>query len=135
MSESRSLEIGEITWTDLTVENAEKIRDFYREVIGWNSTELEMGGYSDFLMNTPSTGKTVAGICHARGVNADLPPQWLIYITVESLPKSIARCVERGGEIVVAPKSMGNEGRYCVIKDPAGAVAALFEATKESRTR
>ncbi len=34
-----------------------------------------MGGDSDFCMNQPADGKTVAGICHARGENASLPPR------------------------------------------------------------
>ena len=59
--------------------------------------------------------------------NADLPAQWLVYITVEDLDDSMSNCEERGGKILVAPKDMGTMGRYCVIQDPAGAVAALFE--------
>jgi predicted enzyme related to lactoylglutathione lyase len=32
-----------------------------------------------------------------------------------------------GGRIVAGPKAFGGQGRYCVIEDPAGAVAALFQ--------
>ena len=126
MSESASAEIGSIGWVDLTVPNAEAVRDFYRDVVGWTMTEVEMGGYSDFCMNKPGSNTTVAGICHARGVNAALPPQWLVYITVQDVDKSAARCVELGGEIIMQPKSAGGQSRYCVIRDPAGAVAALY---------
>jgi len=38
-------------------------------------------------------------------------------------------CRDLGGEILVGPKGMGGHGRYCVIKDPAGAISALFEPT------
>jgi hypothetical protein len=85
-----------------------------------------MGGYSDFSMMTPLSGKTVAGICYAQGVNADLPPQWLIYITVEDVDQSVARCIELGGKVITGPRELGEQGRFCVIQDPAGAVAALF---------
>jgi predicted enzyme related to lactoylglutathione lyase len=81
-------------------------------------------------MNEPSTGKAVAGICHARGENANLPPQWLIYINVEDLEKSIANCVGLGGKVVAGPKNMGKQGGFCVIQGPAGAVAALFQQLK-----
>ena len=37
MSESNSLEVGEILRTDLTVSKAEKVRDFYCDVVGWKS--------------------------------------------------------------------------------------------------
>ena len=89
-----------------------------------------MGGYSDFNMNSPDTGNTIAGICHSQGVNAGLPPQWLIYITVKNVDKSAEKCLELGGKLIIGPKDMGSHGRFCVIEDPAGAVTALFEPTK-----
>ena len=127
MSESAKPATGKITWFDLTVEHAQKVRDFYSDVVGWKHTAVDMGGYDDFTMLAPGDNGAVAGICHARGPNAALPPRWLVYITVEDVDKSAARCAELGGALVVPPKSMGSHGRYCVIRDPAGAVAALFQ--------
>jgi predicted enzyme related to lactoylglutathione lyase len=117
---------GTIGWVDLTVPNAEQVRDFYRAVAGWRAEHVEMGGYSDFTMFAPEGSVPVAGVCHARGTNADLPPQWLIYITVDDLDASIARCVELGGQVISGPKRMGGHAGFCVIQDPAGAVAALY---------
>ena len=47
--------------------------------------------------------------------------------TVENVDTSAARCVELGGKVLIEPKGMGGYGRFCVIQDPAGAVAALFQ--------
>lgn len=127
MSETTTPPIGSIGWIDLTVENAEQIRDFYRDVTGWNFTALAMGDYSDYCMDQPADGKSVTGICHKRGNNAVLPSQWLIYITVADLAQSMARCIAGGGTILTEVRGSGAQGRYCVIQDPAGAVAALFE--------
>jgi predicted enzyme related to lactoylglutathione lyase len=52
---------------------------------------------------------------------------WLIYITVADLDEAMRRCQERGGKVRVPAKDMGGQGRYAIIEDPAGAVAALFE--------
>lgn len=38
-----------------------------------------------------------------------------------------AKCVELGGAVIARPRAMGSQGRYCVVRDPAGAVAAFFE--------
>ena len=130
MSESTAAEVGTIAWTDLTVENAEQVRDFYQQVVGWEPAEVDMGDYHDYAMNAPASGRAVAGVCHARGMNADLPPQWLIYITVENLDQSISRCTELGGQVIAGPKGAGGEGRYCVIRDPAGAAAVLMELAR-----
>ena len=127
MSQTSKPQVGTIGWTDLTVPDAERVRDFYSAVAGWKFEPVDMGGYSDFNMTLPSDDKAVAGICHKRGPNAGLPPQWLIYITVEDVDASAARCVELGGKVLIEPKGMGGYGRFCVIQDPAGAVAALFQ--------
>jgi predicted enzyme related to lactoylglutathione lyase len=127
MCEEDRNRVGAICWTDLTVDNADEIKEFYKEVIGWTVSPVDMGGYSDFSMGAPDIGAPVAGICHARGTNADLPRQWLVYITVENLGRSVERCTGMGGKILVSPREMGPHGRYCVIQDPAGAVAALIQ--------
>ncbi len=119
--------VGSITWTDLTVPNADEVRDFYSSVVGWKPSPLDMGGYDDFNMTMPENKTPVAGICYARGGNAGLPSQWLIYITVADLDQSKAKCLELGGKIVMETREMTGYGRYCVIQDPAGAVAALFQ--------
>src|SRR5690606_21936482 len=84
-------DIGSVSWVDLTVSNAEEVRDFYREVVGWSSEDLDMGEYADYVMRSPATGEAVAGVCHARGVNAHLPAQWLVYLTVADLEASVEK--------------------------------------------
>lgn len=126
MSEKKP-EIGAITWADLTVADAPGVRDFYSAVVGWKPEPVPMGDYADFNMTLAASGSPAAGICHARGVNGDLPAQWLVYIIVKNLDESIQKCLAFGGKVVSGPKGMGDTGRFCVIRDPAGAVAALFE--------
>jgi hypothetical protein len=119
--------VGSIGWFDLTVPDAAIVRDFYRSVVGWTTTEVDMGGYADYMMNLPGTDEGVAGVCWKRGANAELPSQWLVYITVADLDASLAECRTRGGEVVVGARNMGSYGRYGVIRDPAGAVCALIQ--------
>ncbi len=122
--------IGHIAWTDLTVKSAAKVGDCYGAVVGWKIIEVDMGGCADYCMNRPADGQTIAGLCHARGANVDLPPQWLIYLNVASLKTSLARCRKLGGKVIgPTRKLMG--GRMAVIRDPAGAVAALYEPARD----
>lgn len=126
MSEAKP-EAGSLVWIDLTVEDAEEVRDFYTEVVGWTSAEVDMGGYADYTLSAAGSGATITGVCHARGVNADLPPAWMPYFVVADLDESMRACIDNGGELVITPRALG-EGRFCVVKDPAGAFAALYEA-------
>lgn len=116
---------GTIAWCDLTVSDAPTVREFYAEVAGWRAEPVSMGDYDDFSMLPPTGDAPVAGICHARGSNADLPPQWLIYVVVEDVDASAARARDLGGKVVVAPRPLAG-GRFCVVQDPAGAHCALY---------
>jgi predicted enzyme related to lactoylglutathione lyase len=118
---------GTIGWIDLTVEDAECVRDFYQAVAGWHSEPVDMGGYADYNMMPAPGASPVAGVCHARGVNTGLPAQWLIYIVVADLDVAVQAVEERGGAVVRPAGEPGGMGRMAVIRDPAGAVAALFE--------
>ncbi len=91
---------GRIGWVDLTVENAGQALDFYTKVTGWKSFASSMGDYNDYCVGADPESAPVAGICHARGVNAKVPPQWIVYITVDDLDKSLSACSELGGEIL-----------------------------------
>ncbi len=115
---------------DLTVEDAASARDFYSAVVGWVPQAISMGEYSDFCMGPPkglqAESQPVAGICHRRGQNADLPPVWLVYLTVADIAASLARVQELGGKVLAQTRSSSG-GHYAVIEDPAGAVCALYQ--------
>jgi len=99
-------------------------------VVGWEPRAHDLGDgvdYVDYDMLSPSTGETVAGVCHARGTNAGVPPVWLVYITVADVDASARRAVELGGEVLDGPRRMGS-GRFAVIRDPAGAICALWRS-------
>src|SRR5688572_3766033 len=110
-------EVGKIGWIDLTVADAAAVRDFYSSVVGWKSEGVEMGGYEDYCL-LPAEGGAVAGVCHARGTNAGVPAQWLIYVTVADLEESLRRCRSLGGTIVREPRGLDGQGRFAIIRDP-----------------
>jgi predicted enzyme related to lactoylglutathione lyase len=117
---------GKISWVDLTIPDAEAVRTFYEAVAGWTSDPVSMGDYDDYSMLPAADAPPVAGVCHSRGPNAEMPAQWMIYINVADLEASLKACVENGGQVIVRrpPESWG---AMAVIRDPAGAVCALFQ--------
>jgi predicted enzyme related to lactoylglutathione lyase len=122
--------LGRSGWIDLTVPDADRVRAFYEKVVGWTNVPVDMGGYSDFCMMPPGArdgDAPAAGVCHARGVNADLPPVWMVYFVVEDLDTSVEQVRALGGELLRPVKTMGR-AKYAVIRDPAGAVCALYQA-------
>jgi predicted enzyme related to lactoylglutathione lyase len=121
---------GTVGWMDLTVPNAKDVAAFYRDVAGHELGEIDMGGYSDYVL-TASTGAPAGGVCHARGENANMPPVWMVYFTVVDLEASLAKVEASGGKIRIPTRDMGGMGRFAVIEDPAGAIAALYQTAKE----
>jgi predicted enzyme related to lactoylglutathione lyase len=123
------LEGGRIAWLDLTVADASETRDFYQDVVGWSAEDVDMkdasGQYVDYALCTPD-GMAVAGVCHARGVNEDLPPVWLICLPVGDLDESLSRAREEGGEVVDARRGSAGDYAYAVIRDPVGVCLALI---------
>ncbi|MEJ7838111.1 MAG: VOC family protein [Thermomicrobiales bacterium] len=126
MSDEMTMVPGKLVGFDLTVPDADGIRDFYKAVIGWDSAGMDMGGYEDYFMNLPGTGETVAGVCHTRGSNADLPPVWMVYVAVADIEASLTSVTNLGGKALTPIKGGPGDGRYCVIQDPAGAILALM---------
>ena len=135
--------LGDMAWMDLSVPNAGQIKDFYQQVLGWQSQAIAMTDkeekYSDFVMSaksaesdvvrdteTPSSDGFVTGICHAKGANADMPATWLPYFLVANVEHAAAMVQAQGGELVTEIKSMGDD-KYVIIKDPAGAHCALYQ--------
>ena len=125
VAEKKPSNIGKIQWMDLTVPDAGQLQKFYTSVVGWSSNDVDMGSYSDFNLNLPGTEDTIAGVCHSRNSNENIPSQWLIYVRVESVADSAERCKKMGGEVLDGPRRMGGSN-FCVIKDPAAAVMALL---------
>ncbi|SHI19023.1 VOC family protein [Ferrimonas marina] len=116
---------GSFVWQDLTVDDPVPVAHFYQQVVGWQIQTVAMEGYDDFAM--VAGDKMVAGVCHARGGNADMPPQWLLYVAVANLEESLAKVAQAGGQCIAGPKALG-EDRYAVVQDPAGAVLALYQS-------
>lgn len=122
--------VGRIAWVDLTVPDADSARDFYRQVVGWTAEEVAMGDagerYADYNM-VAGDGEPAAGVCHARGVNADLPPVWMLYLPVGDLAVSLGAVEEEGGQVIKATRREDGSYAYAAIRDPAGASLALVQ--------
>lgn len=124
--------MGRIAWLDLTIPDATATRDFYQQVVGWAAQDLEMGKgddrYADYVM-LGGDGNPAAGVCHARGPNAGLPPVWMIYLPVGDLAESLRRVPVEGGKVMKAMQKDDGAYVYAMVQDPVGAYVALVPGT------
>ncbi len=120
--------VGTIGWIDITTPDAALLRDFYCGVVGWSPSAVPMKTHEDYCMHPSPTADPVAGICHAKGQNQDVPPGWMVYITVANLEAALAQVVSRGGTLVRPAVQAGGMGSFAIIRDPAGNHCALFQS-------
>ena len=57
-----------------------------------------------------------------------VPPHWLAYVGVEDIAASTRKARELGATILQDVMDIGDYGRLSVIKDPTGAVIAMWSA-------
>lgn len=128
--------MGRILWHDLTVPDADRLRGFYHAVAGWDTRPHPMGEWNDFDVLAPADPsggdetaerETIAGLCHARGSNANVPPVWLMYVQVADARKAAEAALQQGGAVLDGPRAMGG-GTFAVIRDPAGAIFAVYSS-------
>ncbi|MFT5286626.1 MAG: putative enzyme related to lactoylglutathione lyase [Planctomycetota bacterium] len=121
---------GCISWLTLTVSDAQATCDFYRGVVGWSVQNIEMKdgseSYTDFEL-LGGDGNPAARVCHARGVNAGLPPVWLMHLPVGDLPESLRRAEAGGGEIIKGTEEADGTNASAVVKDPVGVCMAIVQ--------
>ena len=63
-------------------------------------------------------------------VPAEVPSHWMAYITVNDVDAVVKKVPELGGEVMHGPMDIPQVGRFCIIKDPTGAVVSLMEFPK-----
>jgi len=137
MADSEHPKLGRILWHDLTVDDPGPLRPFYKAVAGWETRPHPMPEWDDYdvLASDPRAGaasgevapECVAGLCHARGSNANIPPVWLMYVQVDDAVAAARAAQDHGGTVLDGPRSMGG-GTFAVIRDPAGAIFAVFSS-------
>jgi predicted enzyme related to lactoylglutathione lyase len=114
-------ESGVLCWCELSTRNADAARQFYGSVFGYKTkvspeyTELHVGEMP------------VGGILPMHEHMKDVPPHWLSYICVDDCDASAAKAQSLGAGTLVAPMDIEKVGRFSVLRDPQGAVFAVFQ--------
>lgn len=126
--DKKQLKNGQFYWTDLTVDDPGVLKDFYKEVFGWQEIPVAMADgaepYTDYGMaiDTQTHG---GGICHNRGSNKGIPPQWITYFYVEDIAQSLATCLAKGGRLLKESRKKDGSYNYVIVTDPQGSVFGM----------
>jgi hypothetical protein len=119
-------EPGAPCWSELATRDTAAAEGFYTGLFGWGA-KADTGGmpYTEWT----TEGRSFGGMRSLEGMPDFIPPHWLIYFLVKDCGVSEARAGELGASILVPSMEIPGVGRFAVIRDPQGAVFALFQNT------
>ncbi|KTD20357.1 VOC family protein [Legionella londiniensis] len=120
---------GEIGWNRLLTVDVEQAKDFYHQLFGWETIEVELDGITYFIFKLGN--KNIAGLMWLppawQAQDPRISPHWMSYITVENIQEAVSKAVRHGAKLVVAAKTIQNLGMIAMLQDPTGAYIGLFQ--------
>jgi predicted enzyme related to lactoylglutathione lyase len=121
-------ETGALTMNELATRDLDGAARFYGAVFGWDYEPLVIEGvlqYAFFKLG----GRTMAGVLPMGDrFPAEVPSYWTPYFGVENVDESAEKARALGAQVAVGPTEVP-AGRFVVLRDPHGAVFALFEGS------
>jgi uncharacterized protein len=119
---------GTFCWVELMTRDAAKARAFYSKLIGWKTSEMDMGPAGTYTMWTPEgQEESVGGMMEMNDRQFEgIPPHWMPYIAVDDIHATAGKVEALGGSIKVPVMPIPGIGYFCVIEDPTGAVISLY---------
>lgn len=121
---------GRVVHFEIPFDDGERARNFYKEVFGWQVTELPDMGYT-LVTSGPSgdAGPTEPGFINGGMMQREEPftsPN--IVIDVPNIDEALQAVNEAGGSTINERQSVGDMGYAAAFKDPEGNVVGLWES-------
>lgn len=116
---------GLVVWHDHVSDDPEAAKRFYGELLGWEFAVWEGGERPYSLIRKEGTDH--GGFVEGGGGHA----HWAAYVATEA-DAAAERARAAGGTIVVEPTDIPEVGRFAVVADPQGGIAAPFTPAYDS---
>ena len=124
---AQSMEAGRFVWRDLLTRDVSAAKRFYGALLGWRFEDTTRSDRPYVLAR--AGGMLVAGIVDVSA-NADAAPQWLSYMAVADVDKTVAQVRADGGKILVEPLNVPI-ARVAAVADPQGAPLGLAQLRRD----
>jgi predicted enzyme related to lactoylglutathione lyase len=115
---------GAFSWNELITPDLEAAKQFYGTLFGWKTQDSPMEGLTYTMVE--AGGREVGGMMSTPPEAQGMPPMWGSYVTVDDVDQIAERAAELGGSLLVEPRDIPGVGRFCVIRDPQGAMISAI---------
>ena len=103
-------------------------KQFYTQLFGWDVQEFPMGPNETYTIFTRGGDHAAAAYTmQAEQRQQGIPPNWVVYVSVDNADRMAERVKALGGQIVAPPFDVQDMGRMAVVTDPAGTHFALWQ--------
>jgi uncharacterized protein len=126
---------GSFCWIELATTDQNAAKRFYGRLFAWEASDTPIGpgeAYTIFKLG----GCDVAGAYTMRAEqrSTGMPPNWMLYVAVNSADEAAGRASALGGKICMAPFDVFDLGRMAVLQDPTGAAISVWQAKRHTGT-
>jgi len=111
---------------ELHTRDLPKAKAFYSGLFGWELQDMPMpGGGGTYTLINVGEGTGGGMMQEAR---SDAIPNWLAYVGVEDVRAKTTQAKALGATVLQDVLAVGDFGLMSVLRDPAGATIALWQA-------
>ena len=115
--------IGEFSWHELATTDYKKAFEFYSALFGWDKqAEHDMGPMGVYFLFARN-GRETGGIYNITP-DMKMPPNWMQYVSVDSVDAAVERVKANGGKVLNGPMDVMGGDRIAQCMDPQGGVFA-----------
>lgn len=125
-------EYGAFGWNELGTRDTPAAKEFYGKAFGWDYAEEESeraGTYTIWKVGEEMVGGMLD--MNALDMPDEVPPNWLVYFTVEDTDAAVEKAKSGGGDVRMEPLDTPI-GRFAVLADQFGAVFAVMQPSEET---
>lgn len=119
-------EPGALCWAELDTNDTNSAGSFYTALFGWGKKGGGEAANQTAYTEWQQGGKSIGGMMTIPKEWGPVPPNWLVYFASADVDATAKKAGELGGAAVVPPTDIPDMGRFAVLRDPQGAVFAVF---------
>jgi predicted enzyme related to lactoylglutathione lyase len=112
-------------YVELHTKSPDQAKDFYRRLFDWKLNDIQAPGFGTYTEVKTVDGGVGGGMTPTQG--KDEPSHWLTYIGVDDIKSATKKAKDLGGTALQEDIEVPKMGRFSVVRDPTGAVFALWQ--------
>ncbi len=128
--------MGNLAYFEVPVDDLERAKKFYKEVLGWEIKKSEMMEDAPPDYQSVMTGKSAKNTLNSGGMykrSKDMPPdtRMVSYAVVPDIDKALSTAESLGGKVVMPKMAIKGVGQVAQVRDTEGNTIGVWQMEKK----